>query len=720
MRENGAEPHDSGYVDTFTQLTEQLRESGDAGLNSFEDNLREIQEYLTKKYLVDKESLDNQELVDIEDDFEEDWNHAGAIARISGRVYLTDYDEEDNVPEEWGESLFDEDREVYFLVEGVPVRSVGAEVFPSFTAEGELKRMSVGYTFAFVDDRDENPVICAYLGDLYQHTYEKPSPQEAIAQLERDWPQEFQFINEWVHADGKMPLPVRLEYITRELQEELASSDSFRLLVETYIQAFVAFDESLPYSISLSHSFETYDGENPYLENDEGGWAKCDVKGQLTILGYRPRIVLDKRSNGAIQSKLFVATYNVEDGDEAEYIRLDAGNITSFMSTRALNSLASRAMLSGVREAASEVLANDITEIDVIDSRDGVAIDYAEQEVDERSFVPARIERLVELETAIKDAIKLIKEQRSILYGTSEEALEATRNLAQDNLLPLFEYFGSMPDVHYHISGEGVLVPQASTRFVDGSEDDEAPIHFAYEVDRQQYTSPLQPGDSYTGPIVAFVSAIGELAADDDEVRGYNVKPALLVGVGKDKYIPIAISNTPLVDITVDKRVLVPLDGTADLKIEELERYREVQEVIELLDFKFEESSILELAQSLQVALIDGVRNDMYVEFDQPELFEEAADEMVVLEREALTHNKVVELFEKVLVGQRVRLKGEIYVRGEQGGYEPYGVEESVVADGSILDLRTDIDGNDLFLAVGGQAGLPVYVRFRSIEQFSF
>ena len=565
MRENETDPHESSYGDTFSELMDVLREDDDAGMITFEANLREIQTYLQNDYILAKKSLDYKELEDIENDLIEAWAHESDVATVSGRIYLLDPEAEDLIPDEWGDGLIDDRDDIYYLVDDVRLRSVAAQVLPMFDENGDLDDVKMVYTFAFTDDEDEMPVVSAYVGELFKHTYDQPTPHEAATRLESRWPAQFMLMQEWLHSGSNAQIVQSLRYLVQELQEQLAGSDQFRRLFECYIQSFVTLDKVLPYSISLDGSLDYFDGEgNPYAEDEKGEWLTFIVEGELSLLAYYPKFEMQTMSDGTVRATIIASTFNAEDGDEAEYVRLNVDTISSFRSTRAAASLLSKAIFHGERGSLIEAVSpGGEYDLSVYDTRDEATIELGAQDVVEGDEgveqVPSKIEYLIAVEEAIAKAVKIVSSRRLLYYDTDEMALQAAERMVSDEVLPLFRSLSVTSDLECTVSGPGVVAPHGSVRV---SDDDEFALrHITYTTELKAAASALSPGDAYAGYLLKVVADSAIVAGDDEtpEAR-YYARAALLVSVDKSSYVPVSMNGKPLVDITIDKRLFVPLE----------------------------------------------------------------------------------------------------------------------------------------------------------------
>jgi len=711
-------PQGSGFGDVFAELTDRLRVADDVGMTAFEAKLRDYQAYLTKKFVTRKKQIPDKELNRIDEDLCGEWPHEGDVAKISGRVYLYDPNKDEIIPPEWGEPHVDENDDEYYLLEGVRMRSVTAETIPKYDEDGTAVDVKLAYTFAFLDDEDEMPVICAFVGDLYEHQYNQPTAQEAIARLESSWPDQLNLIMECVHNDTKTSILHRLQYLTKELQDELSSSKQFRQYFERYIQELFPLDKTSPYSITVEGVLDFFEGTaDPYNDDAEGEWLPFTVDGSLSLLGFYPKIQVQLRADGTADCTVLLATYSQEKKEDAEYIRLYIGNVTSLRSTRALHSLLSRAMFDGERGSIIEAAPpEDENELDPVDSRGEVEIDFAPQGKTEVETLPEHVEELLAVEKAMNAAIKIVQAGKKIFYSLPEEAEQAAQNLIDDEILPLFIEIKHLSNLECVISGQGVVVPQYMARFIEPVEND-ASIQFVYSNEKQNATTTLLPGDSYVGSLIRFAPAVDVVISMDGKEPQYTMQPSLLVSIERTNFHPISISRTPLVEIAVDKRAFVPLDGTAEVKLKVLEDFRDVQAILSRLSTEHANSSVHELFKTLHEALINDEDATMYVEFEHSGLFSNLGD----LGGDARQLSTAVEIFEKLLLGRRLQLDGGVIIKNANHTYiEGEALRNDVIVSGAIVDVRTDIRGDDIYLALGGENGVVVYVLARSITKFMF
>ena len=327
---------------------------------------------------------------------------------------------------------------------------------------------------------------------------------------------------------------------------------------------------------------------------------------------------------------------------------------------------------------------------------------------------PERIKDLQVVESALEATIKLVKFHRAILYSTIEEAMNAAEHLISNEVAPLFAGVKSTYNLECTISGTGVVVAQGSASF--SKPDEGASLQqFSYVINGDQPLSSLMPGDSYEGRLIRFAPATDTIVGGDGEKK-YRVKPSALISVDKLNCSPLSVGDTPLVDITVDRRAFVSLDGTAEIKLNNLESYRDIKLALADLRANNSDTSVSHLIKTLYEAFIYDESDDAFVEL-------EGAEQFSSLEgwRREEGSDTVVGYLERLLVGRYIQFRGEVIVKNDEDSYSPVGpLEDTVLLAGEVIDIRTDINNDDVYFVVGRQQGAVLYVLARSITKFMF
>jgi len=714
MREYESESQDSELVDPFAELVDRLRDSDDAGLTAFNDELLEIQKHLTQEYVTGGMPCNYREIEDTDKDLGEKWSHHNDIALVSGRVYLTDDAIVEEAPEEWGEPQTDEDGQFYYDVEDVQLRSLGAETAVAYNQEeGRIQAIYVGYAFAFHGDVDEEQSLFARVGDLYRHTYEEPTFHEAAVRLERDWLRQAELIREWLHADTKTSVPARIQYIIDELQKDFIKSEPFRQYVERYIQTALEFDQGQPYSITTTGELQYYHAENsPDAQDETGEWLAFDVGGQLSLLGHYPKAELLRRNDGTVYAAIRVARFSEEGGDKPEYVRLNTEGISMFRSTRAAASLMSAAVFNTMQTEAMRASLNDIFDPTFEDTSAEAEIEVAVQSEVMKEKVPERIQQLLEIEHALKELAKNIRGRQERYYTSADEARMASIAFVKRDTLELFREITQKNNVQFIVSGEGALRPVGT---FNATEDNGMTVFtYSQPEDKSKALMPLEMGDSLRGYYQSMIPGIDAIQDVSTDEMVYRINPSIALATKLDRISFAELDGVPLVNLAVATNVAVSLDGSAEIKMSVLEEYREVQAELELLSSKgdFLQSPTASLAYALRNAYLEEDPNS-FAAFEDVALFsslENLGDDLLL----------AAGLFEKMLVGKRVRVAGDFYQKNDTGGYEPISLlSEAEGMHADIIDIRHDILGDDLF-AVLSHSDDIFYLKMNTVTRFMF
>lgn len=728
MHENERNQQDSTYDKDFLKLVEVLHEQDDSGMVAFEGSLKDAQQYLLDTYVYSDAPVDYNDLADIEQDLVEEWPHEGNIARLSGRLYLNDLEEEDAVEKVLGAGAEDETGQKYYIVENRELKSAGIDVLTTHRSDGSVSDIKIVYTFSMLNDEDDLPTLRAAPEDLYEHVYERPTPQQAIEQLEQYWPQQFLLLREWVHFVGETPLPARLHYIANELQKELADSEDFRRCAECYLQEFVALDQEHPFNLIISGEVDYYDGaSSPYSEGKNAKWSKLTIDGRLQTYGYYPKIELLKRSDGSIEATMMFATYNNEDGDEAEYIRLNADTIQLFRPTRSIGSLASRAMESGSRELVLEAITADaFNTVSLQRNFETTQVEYEddekESEQDLLNQIPERIQGLQKFEEVLSYIAKLAEVQGAVRYSTPEEAHDASVAFLQNEVSALIKKSVHFKNLQLTVSGATIAQPQIQTKSV-GSKHNKKNKNFMLEINHEEPIKPMQPGDFLQGTLLRFVPRVAAQS-------GMGQDPVFMAGVSlvmlteKETLSPISLNNVELVNLTVGKNIIVPIDGVNEIKVTSLESYREAQRVVRELDQSFPDREATHLIDALFLALINE-DDSSFNEFTRTDLLSNLKAKTLRDNGGEKLFERTVRAMEAMLVGRSLQLNGDMFRKKKSGKYERIALNEEVTITGTVVDVRTDIKKDEIFLSfsIGSDktdSRSIVYVRAHSISKFLF
>lgn len=723
MFENGkSQEHTDREI--FESLLETLGAHDDAGIAEFEGKVKKIHGYLSRRYVNKKRYLTASDIDDIETGLNGDWGHTGDIAHIGGQIYLYDLEEADEIAELLGNPAFDEEsnNDCYYIVDDIRLRSAGFTVKQILGEDGAIQRIRIGYLFALPDDEDENPALCAYADDLYLHSYETPTFQEAARQLKHTWPNELKFIDEWLNFEGNTSIPARLHYIAGELQAKLSESDKFRECVQIYASGKAGIDkeDTTPFRIIATGQVERLESNtNPYQGG--GVWRPFLIRGQLERYGFAPKIEYIKRKDGGVDCVILVATYNQPDGYAQEYLRFNTMNLCSFINTRASQSLAAMAL--GMNEQQSDTIVGGYEAAQPIKPAHVermLAREKNEPEV-KLELAPLKIEKYREAQLRIDALIRRVVNRSQVMYEDEEQAAEAALALWNNHGQPLMAMLMEDPYAQYIVSHEGTRMPNGDLSFSPGEETGRAEL--VYSVDREAFDRALEPGDSCIVTLDSMMPhALKIVDLKNDTVR-YTVNMRMTGHYRADRYVMRSDSKGNPIDALVhEQKVTIDLCDAPELKIKELNEYKQMQEIIASLDGRFEKSAIVKLAKAMNHALLDLERHDVLVPFEQIDLFKAAAEELQFLDSEPATLQKIVDIFSHILVGKQIMVTSEMYSQKEDGSIHPVNEEGDVpvLHYGKVVNVRGDIDGSELFIAVAVPGYPALYARFGAVSLFRF
>ena len=453
--------------ETFNSIIEaNLAIARDAGLARFEQSAQEARAYLIEKYITRKTPLSDADMRRLNNVLNEGWAHYGEPTVITGRLYLDDESYEEEADKVLGEAdIDDESGETFYTADGVEVVSQGVEIKPIYAdgGVGELEDFQIVYTFSIKDAFYDTPILYAHPDDLFRHEYTTPTPDEAAIRLERKWPQQYQKIKTFLRPTGKHSLPRRLDMLTRSLQHDLMASEEFRQLAQIYIDDATGLDGTLPYIVTVRGELSGFDGEDPDDPEDDEEWVNLFTEDSLSMMAFYPSFRLIQGDDGHVEAYFVMATFNSEDGDEEEYVRVNVKNIEQFRSTRAMRPFVSRSTEYGIEVLGQNGSTSDSKE------NEGNKLDEAASELtkelvirriaaERKSDIPI-VSEMKRFDGALQEIIDRVKEAYKAMYGSEEEARSIAEELIKNDIVPLYQSLNLSRQFVLKISGPGVRVP---------------------------------------------------------------------------------------------------------------------------------------------------------------------------------------------------------------------------------------------------------------------
>lgn len=705
-------------VEQFNGLIENA-ETRDAGIVQFEVTMAAEREALEDEW-VGAAGIPVADMRDVEDRLNRQWMYGGDSARITGRVYVpsacadmvpdvgfeeinnqavSSTDEEDEIAEY--------DYQVGYYVEDVMFISHGVEVSPRLDDDGNVEAIRIDYLFSVESDGRENRIFTADPKDLFCHQYETMTPQEAQVRLMRDWPVQLKLIEDLIRPDPHMSLMQRLHHLNRRLQVDMSKSPELLSLVRIYTNHRAAFDDEHPYSIRAAKYVDCYDGADPTNTEDGGVWLQVNLSSPITFVGYKPAIEFTSTGESRFKTHIIVRTHNQEDGDTPEYVAIPVNHIESFRSTKLARSLLQTALLlDGVHTYSvesgealpelSELSANN-------DEVSGVEI------INEGALKrPRHVEEMELFEAVLKEIQLEVRHAAREIYGTQEIARQKCIELNQNFITSRLVGAGVTKGFELELSGENAVRVNIKQR------DDGDPHTFTFSVDQDNPLKHLDHGDSYRAVIRTLRAGVSERRDVSGDVVGYSVQPALVVHYHSETRSVVAYEETSLADANVELRSIVPLDGSVDIRVAQLEEFRREVEAIEAATQAYPKEVILKSIYKLQQAVYGEVVGGRSLRDVQ--LVSHFGEKIYELEARGKKTTYAIEAVATLFVGRDVTITGGSLVEGMNGNTE-YRSNETIF--GEIVDVRSDKVKGDLVFVLQIDEEFH-YVPFSTITAMVF
>lgn len=692
--------HESFENANFDELFQGLVESNqlvDQGIMSFEKRMIDTQEDLTKKLAGTKGPYASI-MQDVEDELNDDWRFHEATAEVSGRIYLADSSFEELVPVEWGKSQIDDNGEIFYYVEGVRLKSHGIEAIPEFDSYNEdnetegqsVVGIKIGYSFADSEDQFDRPIYTANPGELIKHEYSMVTPEEAEVRLRHLWPNELARCEALLKPDAKSPAPQRITALCRFLQDIIKHDEEFSKLFEIYVNAKLELDSTHPYIMTAENALNTFEGDDLYDEQAHNQWAHMIITGPLTFVAHDPRIHITPHTDGSVRAHVLVATYNAEGGDVPEYVSVSTENITQFRPTRATQSIAARAITGLFDNAQGSLLQQAGAGISEVELSEGQIETVREDSgMYNKGRRAEELEQLRSLKNELELIAKEIRKSQSVVYSTMQDATYASGEL----LLKIRSRLNDtgLTTAHvFEVSGDQVLTP----RFLRDPEiADKYPASMFVAVDPENPVDHIANGDSISGTIDSFQPLIKAITDKDDVVNGYMVNPSVLLEPpqGKFKKSVLSWQGASLIDATIDTRAIVPLDGSAEIKLVALDTLEGVQSSFDALKKEYgRDSGIVRKVHKLIRAFASEDKSE-YVTLMNPKIITSVGVEMENMSDAGMDVNKALEAMSSLLIDRNLHVSGEVYnaVNGEITSR--IDLARNQVVAGYVVDVRNDV-----------------------------
>lgn len=700
--------HDSefDFDKTFLGMMEQVdaRDTRDTGIAQFEDRMLEAQKTLAIHFSKLKSGFDPVSAKEVEDELNDDWFYHDEIATVSGRIYLADPDIEEMMPESWGESSVDDKGRLFYFVENVALKSHGVEAIPDIDEESEaVKGIRMGYVFSDPDDKNEYPLITAFIGELSKHFYKYPTPEEARAKLEDQWPEQLVFIDLLMKPGGTdISLPARAAMLARKLQEHLEASASFRELAEIYINGQLALDQELPYISIVNNRLNYFNGDEINADDAEKYWVTVSIEEPLTVALFDPRINFFTNNDGPVQAYFVGSTYNKEDGDDAEYVAFAAEDLSQFRGTRAFRSIAERAMMAlSIADAKLEADQADDLNTAVI-SNEPLALKKSALKERLRRPADAKPEVIKQVERFINDLQTIagkLKAQKHRVYSTAEAAKIASMQFVADVIKPLLNRDGpTIGNMILEFSGKKAVRPNIEVSMVkDDAGVDTHMIQVGVNKDHPMIE--LQDGDLFTGTPVGVEPLIHEHFDEAGETVGYAIAPALKVSLDPRTGKLFNYAGVDLAGYTFDRQTVITLDGSVTISSKMYKDFLSMKEAFTNAKAVYNRHPVMAYLQGVQQTLSSEIASDYttFHDISKVRALGAAIDTMIA---EGQDTNAALKVLDEIFVGRKVYIGAPMHMRDENEVTLIEGLAEDQTLYGNIVDVQSNIIPNTLTFTV--------------------
>jgi hypothetical protein len=698
---------------SFLDLVESSS-ARDRGISLFEERMLAAEVQLRGAFAKTKSGFDSSLASSVEQELNENWGYHEEVATVSGRVYLADPELEDIVPEGWGESNVDEGGRVFYYLDNVSLKSHGVEAIPDFADDDEqVSGVRMGYIFSIVDDAFERPIFTAYIGELSKHFYAYPTVEESAARLDRQWPEELEVVNLLLKPKKEKALAERIAMTARQLQECLQASEEFRDLMTIYINGRLSLDENLPYIATVKDRISYFDGKDVSAADAEHYWVHVKTNESITLPVFDPQVHFFQNSDGTYDAHIFASTYNSEDGDEPEYVSLRVEDITQFKGTRAIRSIAARAFLGA---------KSDEDNFDGIDiSRRKITSSKNRQKQRERT--PSQYENgtplyIKAMETFLRQLDEIAEElriERRKVYTNANDAREAAVAFINTFIVPRFEEVGLSSNFELEASGSSVIRP----RFQQETPPKGSEHLLLVGVDDESPWIPMTDGDSLTGSPRSIEAFYREERDAQDAVVGYSILPGLLVELPSTKANAFDWQGVSVAGIRFDASGVIPLDGSAQVRIKPLEHYTEMTQAFRRASETHTRQPVLKQLQTMQRQLFTEIPG-RYKNMEDVRAFPKIARAINQLHAEGKDTTALLGVLDTMFVDRKIQIGGDLYASREGVYVHVDSTDDEDLIVGQVIDVNNQvIEGKVTFMIESNGAPL-IAVPLESITRFHF
>ena len=699
----------------FLHLTSEFR---DVGVESFERRMQYMCDELTRKYAHRDDVVEEEaagELQEINDRLSEEWPYYGAAVTITGRVYPYDDDYRSSFPEEWQES-YDNDGgnrgDLYFMLKDESLYSRGPHIEVAWNDDlGTVDKFFCVHLFATTPDVDDyygdDFLLYAFPADIFSQQYETPTIEEVEWRLEYKWPEANKLIHRYIHPNLQRQLPARLDLIVKKIQSELRGDSDLVEYAQRSINLHADLDQTTPYALTIKNTFELWGLDGDYDPDDPAGWTRHAVQDNdgIPILLHEPEVALMTLKDDTVVPVLIGAVYSQEDEDP-EFVCVEAANIDAFLSTRMVTSLGSRALWSDTQA--------DVAVAHSAEAAEYVSLPFESEMAPRTSSYDEIIASLKAAETILQGVIAEGSALGDRVYPTKEGAFiaaqEVVETIASRLLTP--EAVSLLELLPVNVSGD-VTVPRARVN----AQRDKASASYIVSLHSDDIKK-LDAGDSLKGMFSGIDIQIDNLADDkSNDASGYVPRIILLARTIDDSSnkgattYSMTRNGVLLANVTKETYMSVPLDGSAQVTIETLDRYRLVRNNLKEMHNAYHEkypdvdNDVNRLYRAFIVSLLTS---DVVNLKKAPDFLCRISNDIQHLREEGVRTAPAIETIDAIFVNKYVKITGNILDKNN----------EEYECQGNVIDVRTDMLNDDIVFAVASfDDGEIYYYPFKQISK---
>lgn len=685
------------------QLFESIirgQEFRDEGIVSYDAELREFEALLRERYLAKGfVAIPKQELDKLQAEINERWHFEDEIATVSGKLKVVLEDPKEMVEglvqdiavaDEDGETLHDTgedpDGDICFMnVEAAKL--VAGEIIVNVIedAQKNLTDIEVGYIFYHLNDEEGDTPFFAQHSSLYRHDYETPSPEEARARLEKNWPEQLEMIDQVLLSGG--PLAQRLAVIAHMVNAEL-KDETFRQLTELYINEELELRNDTAYMTMVRSRIDVLED----VDDDSSEWVRLDIQGGIIVYIQNPEVRFSAATDELGKSPeayLFGITFNDEDGKKPEVVCIPVVNIERFVSTSAATSLARRAI-----DAMDRKIEEDMATMLELGNRGEVVYSDVATEID---ATPEYVNQLELIEEALARA-RMICDEYLLHTFTTHEAALADAQILLKNVNGLLNGTRFSEGVHIvEVMGQDIKLPNLKHNLFWNEE--QHTVFHGVDKDVPVLTLPL--GDKVIGKTAQLYADVESTLVSEEGDSAVTYTPRVVMAVIiADGFATVVGNAPPLSQLHARNQASVPLDSSSDISFFVLDQYRASRDALTSAQKMYgHESPLMKRIRLLDEA-VNNENPDDFTAIDHTIISRFPVDLGRVARRHKQPPEPAVTVLEVLLSDRTIISASDVLKPGEDGQLELDLDSSGSLRTWRVIDIKPKEGSNEVMMFV--------------------